>query len=109
MGSIRQEIRQGRPFGSPAEDCVVTLLGTADRVRTALSAVVEPREVTLQQYNVLRILRGAGAQGLPTLEIAQRMIETSPGITRLVGGRAEGPLLLDLVSYGAHDHQQGRN
>ncbi len=84
MGSIRQEIRQGRPFGSPAEECVVTLLGTADRVRTALSAVVEPREVTLQQYNVLRILRGAGAQGLPTLEIAQRMIETSPGITRLV-------------------------
>ncbi len=84
MGSIRHEIRQSRPFGSPAEDCVVTLLGTADRVRTALSAVVEPRDITLQQYNVLRILRGAGAQGLPTLEIAQRMIETSPGITRLI-------------------------
>jgi DNA-binding MarR family transcriptional regulator len=40
--------------------------------------------VTLQQYNVLRILRGAGTDGLPTLDIATRMIERSPGITRLL-------------------------
>ena len=42
------------------------------------------RGITLQQYNVLRILRGAGERGLPTLEIAERMIEQTPGITRLV-------------------------
>ena len=84
MGSIRDEIKQKRPFSSPFDEGVVTLLRTADHVRAALSAVVEPRGVTLQQYNVLRILRGAGADGLPTLEIASRMIETSPGITRLL-------------------------
>ncbi len=83
MGSIRDEIRQTRPFGSAAEEAVVTLLGTADRVRTALSQVVEAHGITLQQYNVLRILRGAG-DGLPTLDIASRMIERSPGITRLL-------------------------
>ena len=84
MGTIRDEIRQTKPFASAAEEAVVTLLGTADRVRTALSRVVEAHGVTLQQYNVLRILRGAGEEGLPTLDIAARMIEHSPGITRLL-------------------------
>lgn len=62
----------------------MTLLHTADHLRNALAAVVEPYGITLQQYNVLRILRGAGKAGLPTLEIAQRMIERNPGITRLL-------------------------
>ncbi len=84
MGSIRDEIKQTRPFASLAEECAVTLLRTADRLRAALTAVVEPHAITLQQYNVLRILRGAGEAGLPTLEIAGRMIEHSPGITRLI-------------------------
>ena len=84
MGTIRDEIRQTKPFASAAEEAVVTLLGTADRVRTALSRVVETHGITLQQYNVLRILRGAGDEGLPTLDIAARMIEHSPGITRLL-------------------------
>jgi DNA-binding MarR family transcriptional regulator len=46
--------------------------------------VLEPYGVTLQQYNVLRILRGAGEDGLPTLSIGERMIEEAPGITRLI-------------------------
>lgn len=85
MGTIRDEIRQTKPFESPADEAVVTLLATADRVRTTLSAVTRAHDVTLQQYNVLRILRGAGPAGLPTLDIAARMIEHSPGITRLLG------------------------
>lgn len=84
MGTIRDEIRQTKPFESAAQEAVVTLLGTADRVRTALSRVTEAHDVTLQQYNVLRILRGAGPEGLPTLDISSRMIEHSPGITRLL-------------------------
>ena len=84
MGTIGSEIRQTKPFGSAADEAVVTLLGTADRVRTALAGVVEGQGITLQQYNVLRILRGAGPGGIPTLDIAARMIEHSPGITRLL-------------------------
>ena len=56
----------------------------ADLVRRRVTCVLEPHDITGQQYNVLRILRGAGAEGLPTLEIAQRMIEQTPGITRLI-------------------------
>ena len=96
MGSIRDEIRQTRPFASPADEAVVTLLGTADRVRSALAQVVEAHGITLQQYNVLRILRGAGREGLPTLDIAARMIEHSPGITRLVD-RLEAQALVRRV------------
>jgi DNA-binding MarR family transcriptional regulator len=84
MGTIRAEILQTRPFASAAEEAVVTLVSTADRVRSALSGMVEAHGITLQQYNVLRILRGAGSDGLPTLDIAARMIEKSPGITRLL-------------------------
>jgi DNA-binding MarR family transcriptional regulator len=46
--------------------------------------VIEPSGITHQQYNVLRILRGSHPQPLPTLEIAERMIEQTPGITRLL-------------------------
>jgi DNA-binding MarR family transcriptional regulator len=84
MGTIGEEIHQTRPFESATEEAVVTLVATAERVRDALSRVVGERGITLQQYNVLRILRGAGASGLPTLDIASRMIDKSPGITRLL-------------------------
>lgn len=60
------------------------LMRTTDLIRRAFGRVVEERGITLQQYNVLRILRGAGDSGLPTLEIGSRMIEESPGVTRLI-------------------------
>lgn len=81
---LQREIRQTRPFASPSAEAVVALLRTTDRLRRFLARTVEPRGITLQQYNVLRILRGAGDDGLPTLEIAERMIEAAPGVTRLL-------------------------
>jgi DNA-binding MarR family transcriptional regulator len=84
MGTIRNEIRQTKPFPSGADEAVVTLLATADRVRTRFGRLTAAHGITFQQYNVLRILRGAGDAGLPTLDIAARMIEESPGITRLL-------------------------
>lgn len=84
MGAIQQEIRQRRPFSSTAEEAIVGLLRTSDLVRRHIATVVEPHGVTLQQFNVLRILRGAAADGLPTLEVADRMIEQTPGVTRLL-------------------------
>jgi DNA-binding MarR family transcriptional regulator len=81
---LEREIRQGRPFASASHEAAVALFRTADLLRRRLGRVVEPHGITLQQYNVLRILRGAGPAGLPTLEIAQRMIERNPGATRLL-------------------------
>ena len=84
MSRIQQEIKQTRPFTTRSEEAAVALMRTADMVRRAVAVVVEPAGITPQQYNVLRILRGAGEAGLPTLEIAERMIEETPGITRLI-------------------------
>ena len=82
--SVRTEIRQTRPFRSAAEEAAVGLILTADHLVRCLAAVVAPSGITHQQYNVLRILRGSHPQPLPTLEIAERMIEQTPGITRLL-------------------------
>ena len=62
----------------------MALMRTTDVVRRRMARVVEAYGVTLQQYNVLRILRGGGSHGVPTLEVAARMIEETPGITRLL-------------------------
>src|SRR5687767_11352943 len=82
--SIRGELKQQKPWAAQTQEVAVSLLRTADLVRRSVAAVVEPHGVTPQQYNVLRILRGAGSKGLPTLEIAERMVEQTPGITRLI-------------------------
>jgi DNA-binding MarR family transcriptional regulator len=81
---LRQELQQTRPFSSVSQEAAVALMRTADLMRRSVAAVVEPHGITPQQYNVLRILRGAGERGLPTLDIAERMIEQTPGITRLI-------------------------
>ena len=82
--SLQHELRQRRPFQSAAHEAVVGLMRTADLVRRQMTALVEPHGITVQQFNVLRILRGAADEGLPTLEVADRMIEQTPGVTRLL-------------------------
>jgi DNA-binding MarR family transcriptional regulator len=81
---LQREIRQQRPFRSRSQEAFLSVLRTADVLRRFLTRVLEPFGVTPQQYNVLRILRGAGDRGLPTLAIGERMIEEAPGVTRLV-------------------------
>lgn len=71
-------------FRSREQQATLGLLRTADAVKRSLAQVIEPYGITPQQYNVLRILRGAGTEGLPTLSIGERMIEQTPGVTRLV-------------------------
>ena len=84
MSRLQKELRQNKPFRNPRHEAVVSLLRTADWVRQGLLRAIGSWGLTLQQYNVLRILRGAGKEGIPTLEIAARMVEHAPGITRLL-------------------------
>ena len=62
----------------------MSILEAADRTRRLFLPILEARGLTQQQYNVLRILRGVGEDGLPTLEVGERMIEKTPGVTRLL-------------------------
>jgi DNA-binding MarR family transcriptional regulator len=83
-GGIREEIAQRRPFHSVKAEVAVSILRTAAIIERHFAQVVASTGVTIQQYNVLRILRGAGPEGLPTLVIRDRMIHAAPGITRLL-------------------------
>lgn len=81
---LGRELGMSRPFSSLGQEAALSVLHTADWIRRHLAQALGGGEVTLQQFNVLRILRGAGPEGLPTLSIAERMIEHAPGITRLI-------------------------
>jgi DNA-binding MarR family transcriptional regulator len=82
--TIGDDIRQTTPFASRAQELTVALLRTSDVVRRRLARVVEREDITLQQYNVLRILRGARGEPLSALEISDRLIEQTPGVSRLL-------------------------
>ncbi len=78
------ELRQLRPFPSQAVYAFLAIQRTADDLSTAFTQLLKPYGLTSTQYNVLRILRGAGDEGLPTLEIGQRMVRREPDVPRLV-------------------------
>ena len=92
--ALREELKQTRPFHSPAHEALLSVVRTAAVVQRLMAQVVEPSGITLQQYNVLRILRGAGGAGLPTLAIRDRMIEEAAGITRLLDKLAAAGFVL---------------
>jgi len=82
--AIQRELRQTRPFATLDEEATVALFRTVDVIRGEAERTLAAHGITHQQYNVLRILRGSHPEPLPTLEIAERMIERAPGITRLL-------------------------
>lgn len=79
-----EELQQTRPFPSVAQEALVGIARTASLVDRAVAAVIAPYGLSTAQYNVLRILRGAGVDGLATLAIRDRMIDPAAAITRLV-------------------------
>ena len=84
-GTVAEAIRQKRPLRSKRQEALLALLLAAEELRARCNAHFAAGEgLTHQQYNVLRILRGAGPAGLPTLDIGERMIERTPGVTRLI-------------------------
>lgn len=84
MASLKAEIEQSIPFSSEREEALLNLLRTADRFSHAIQRGIRPWGVTATQYNVLRILRGAGQDGLTCSEIGSRMLTADPDITRLL-------------------------
>jgi DNA-binding MarR family transcriptional regulator len=81
---LREEIQQQRPFESLEQEAVLNVLRTADVLLQRITAVLKPFKLSHSQYNVLRILRGAGPEGLACRAIGERMITRDPDITRLL-------------------------
>ncbi len=83
-GKLRREIKQNRPFVSVQEEVVLSLVRTADEVAVPMNEVLREAGLSQSQYNILRILRGAGEEGQPCGEIAERMVRRDPDLTRLL-------------------------
>jgi len=71
-------------FESPAQEALLALMVTASELRANLDRVLAEASLTGEQFNILRILRGAGAEGHPSGEIGCRMIDRSPDVTRRI-------------------------
>ena len=92
--TLQQEIQQSRPFRSQSQEATLALMRTASVVSRRIARVVEPHGLSLAQYNVLRILRGAGDDGLPTLAIRDRMIDEGSTVTRLLDKLEKASLVM---------------
>ncbi len=82
--TLRAELRQRAPFHGPEEEAFLSLQRTADRLRRQLADLLKAHGLTPPQYNVLRILRGAGAEGHLIGEIGERLVVQDPDIPRLI-------------------------
>ena len=82
--ALQHELRKRRPFGSAEEEAGLNLVRTQDYLQGEFARLFGAHGLSPPQYNVLRILRGHGGEGLPCQEIAAQMITRMPDITRLV-------------------------
>jgi MarR family transcriptional regulator, organic hydroperoxide resistance regulator len=83
-GKIQKEIKQGKPIAGLGEEAYLNILRTADLLSNEVAAVLKPAGLTLTQYNVLRILRGAHPDHLTCSQLGERLISRDPDITRLI-------------------------
>ncbi len=97
---IEEEIRQTKPFPNPSVRALVSILRTATVVEHETNEVLRPHGLTLTQFNVLRILRGAGSRGLCGREIGERLVAAVPDVSRLLD-RMEAAELINRVRDAA--------
>lgn len=83
-GRLAKEIRQSKPFALLEEEAALNLARTFEVVQQRLSEALKPHQLTATQYNILRILRGAGSEGVTCSQAAERMVNHDPDMTRLL-------------------------
>jgi len=82
--SLQAEIKQSKPFTSSRAEALLGILRTAAVIDHHLGEALKPYKITTTQYNLLRILRGAGKNGLCGRDVAERLISRVPDVSRLL-------------------------
>jgi DNA-binding MarR family transcriptional regulator len=82
--TLREELSQARPFDGPEEELYLSVIRTAAVLERQFAQMLKPYGLTPTQYNVLRILRGAGDEGLCRNEVGARLLREVPDVTRLL-------------------------
>ena len=83
MQTLQKRLRLQKPL-SPHVTGILSLVIASQSIMARVGTACERHGLTRPQYNVLRILRGAGVAGQPRHEIAARMVENAPDVTRLL-------------------------
>lgn len=81
---LMRRLQQTKPLESPVDEAVVSLMVAGAWLNDRLERALTGLDVSMAQYNVLRILGGARPDGHPRCEIARRMIDRAPDVTRLL-------------------------
>jgi DNA-binding MarR family transcriptional regulator len=81
---LHVELKSARPFDLLEEETHLSIVRTAAILEHAMAQALKPYGLTVTQYNVLRILRGAGEGGLCRNEIGERLLRQVPDVTRLL-------------------------
>ncbi|MBE0538959.1 MAG: MarR family transcriptional regulator [Ignavibacterium sp.] len=84
MGEILKRRLKQEKFSSVEQEVVLNLLVAANYLHSKLDTICKGFNITLAQFNVLRILKGGHPDGYPRGEIIRRMIEPAPDVTRLI-------------------------
>ncbi len=93
VSAVGEEIHQTKAFATIEEELLVSLLRTTDALQERFEQALRPFNISMTQYNVLRILRGAEPTGRTCSEIGERMIAREPDVTRLLERMEKGGLL----------------
>jgi DNA-binding MarR family transcriptional regulator len=81
---LQKELKQTKPFASQEEEVHLNILRTAELLWWGVSETLKQADLTPTQYNALRILRGAGQEGVSCSQISERMVTKDSDITRLL-------------------------
>jgi len=92
--NLQAELKQRRPFRSVRQEAHLSVQRTAAMLEHAFEVAIKPYGLTATQYNVLRILRGAGDHGLCRHEIRDRLLKPVPDVTRLLDRLEEMELIV---------------
>ena len=99
---LRAEIKQSKPFPRRSAEALLSVIRTAAVLEHEMGDVLKPHGITVTQYNVLRILRGAGAGGLCGREIGERMVSSVPDVSRLLDRMEE----MELIERTRDEHDR---
>jgi DNA-binding MarR family transcriptional regulator len=92
--SLQQDLKQKKPFRSLQQEAYLSVVRTATALTDVMEDLVKARGISATQYNVLRILRGSGAEGLCRNALRDRMLTRMPDMTRLLDRMEEAGLVV---------------
>jgi DNA-binding MarR family transcriptional regulator len=105
---LQAELKQKKPFPRVTAEALLSVLRTAAVLEHQLTEVLKPYGITHTQYNVLRILRGAGADGLCGREVGARMVSRVPDVSRLLDRMEDTGLISRERDAGDRRHVTAR-